>query len=218
MCGWICLKKPKENVLGLLEYFFDQFSNITSQVISIEPINTHENDRSDFLNVFTSVQPFQNSTSNIGKSAFGIIKRELRQASRILKAIKMKSENWSSLFRKSDFVESYSNFILVRLKTAENNALITFKRLAPDLIKILDQNQFIELAQMSNDPITLNNDGYVTGLLIGVEFVEIEAVRNIQPECLLFMKRFRSIAKVSRIKKFNYMLNYISELAKQLFH
>jgi len=152
----ICQLYPKHNSASILVRFFRFFNfweygwrhpiklcNINheyslSYTIWDPKYNPWE--KYDLMPIITPVYPSMNSTHNISKSTFKIIRKEIRRGNEILspnnKNIEINSKMWKKLLKKKNFFKKHKHFIQIMITTKSFNLYLIWKGFVEAKIRI----------------------------------------------------------------------------------
>jgi poly(A) polymerase len=148
---------------------------------------TNVHDRYHLMPIITPAYPQQNSTYNVTLSTRTVMVEEFQKALEVTQRIMDNKDDWSMLFKPSDFFQKYKHYIVL-LATAETEEHhIEWVGLVESKIRllignILEKNPLIRLAHVNPQafpPLIEVEKRFVTHWFIGLEFAKTDGVKNV---------------------------------------
>lgn len=140
----VCQMYPKACPSQLIEHFFETFSNwqwgryhpvilcpvemnkladpgFTS--LSVWNPLTHVHDRHHLMPILTPAFPSMNSTHNVSKTTFAILKAEIDRGKSLVAAVKAKKASWKDFMTPYAFFDVFKHFIEVQIQAKDTSRL-----------------------------------------------------------------------------------------------
>jgi len=148
---------------------------------------TNVHDRYHLMPIITPAYPQQNSTYNVTMSTRTIMVDEFQKALEVTKRIFENQEEWSALFKRSDFFQKYKHYIVLLAAAGSEEHHIEWVGLVESKIRllignILEKNPLIKLAHVNPEtfpPLAETENRHVTHWFIGLDFAKTDGVKNV---------------------------------------
>ncbi|XP_074650766.1 poly(A) polymerase beta-like [Tubulanus polymorphus] len=159
----VLLKQPEESNLGFPVW---------------DP-RTNPSDRFHLMPIITPAYPQQNSTFNVTLSTRTIMTEEFMEGFEITEQIFLSKEEWCKLFETSGFFHKYKHYIVLVVKSENEEQHLEWIGLVESKIRLLvgnlERNPFIKLAHVnpeSHGPLDEAEGKFCTKWFVGLHFVE----------------------------------------------